>query len=260
MAKSFYLMNGVNRVGQALYLDVNGNLKKEFEDISTLDLLTMDIKKKDAKPMIREYNPGVDIDGMFYDLAKLKNGKVNCYAPIFNYDKTILDKYYNYLRYFAEQRDFKVKHNDKVKLDDNSKLEYFIEDVLYKIIDNKVLSLTEYESLLSKKLKEIIKDKYEGKSYKLTTGKYIDSKKYLITDILRNYTELRNITLSYMLYLSGYSSNVRHNIAKTEHWTNLGIDKEASEIKVVNCEQLELADYINAPKVRRLDKKGNPIL
>ena len=260
MSKSYYLMNGNNRVGQVVNVKVGEKVKREFEDIAILDLATMDIKDKEAKDILREVNPGNPINGMFYDLWLQGNQKVNAYAPIFNYDKPILEKYYNELRHFAELRSVNVIGNKSVKLDYNSRLDEFVRDMLCKIIDNNIQSLTEYDSLISFKLKKIIKEKSEGMYYCSSANRYLDSKSKIIKNLLSNYTELRNLTLSYIIYLSGNKTGNRSLIERTENWNNLGITKEAFQDNIINCQQMELADYINAPRVLKLDKKGNPIL
>ena len=54
MAINYYLLNGKNGKGNTLNLLVNGKLKRNFIDISTLDLQTMDIPTTNAKEILQE--------------------------------------------------------------------------------------------------------------------------------------------------------------------------------------------------------------
>lgn len=83
MQKWYYLMNGNINYSTSLYIPVDNKLKLAFEDISTLDLATMNIKKSEAKAYLGEYNPGIDRDGMFYIAGYPFKDKCRVFAPHF---------------------------------------------------------------------------------------------------------------------------------------------------------------------------------
>ena len=66
---------------------------------------------------------------------------------------------------------------------------------------------------MSVKLKEVIKERYRN-YYNTGTNNYINSKIYLLRNLLSNYTELRNLTLEYVLYIHGLNTNLRSSIKK----------------------------------------------
>ena len=256
MAYNYYLLNGQNGKGNTLNILVDGELKRDFNDISTLDLITMNIPNKNAKEVLKEVNPNIDLDGFFYNCSyPHAKTKTKSYATIFDYETGNSRLYLDKLKYFAEQRNYKKEHGQKIKLDETQELEEYIRTILYNILNNQQNKLTDYESLMSAKLKEIIKDRY---TYYFTVGtnNYINSKIYLLRSLLSNYTELRNLTLEYILYIQGLNTNIRTKIKRTEEWDNEGMHKinptkyqQNKEIpKEEPYEQLELADFINVPR------------
>ena len=264
MAHNYYLLNGNKGKGNSLNLLVDGKLRKNFIDISTLDLETVKIPKKNAKEILQEYNPNINLSGMFYNASyPHSKTKTKSYATIFNYEDEKTKYYYDKLRYFAEQRNYKKQHKQRIKLDETKELEEYIRKIIYNIIYSNNYRLTDYESLISAKLKSIIRDKYYNYS---NTGinNYINSKIYILKSILSNYTELRNITLEYILYLQGLNTNIRTNIKRTELWDNQGLEPtipidyiKGQAIKDEPIyKQMELSDYIEGfPKLKTLTKK-----
>ena len=263
MAYNYYLLNGKNGRGQALNLLINGELKRDFIDISTLDLQTMEIKEKNAKDILQEYNPQIDLTGMFYNASyPHAKTKTKSYATIFDVEETNLKPYINKLRYFADERNYKKEHNQKIKLDESKELEEYIRTILYNILNSPQNNLTNYESLMSAKLKEIIKDRYKY-YYNVGTNNYINSKIYLLRNLLSNYTELRNLTLEYILYLQKLNTNIRTRIKKTELWNNEGMHQIPSRYYLENnsiqpeptYEQMELSDFMDmSPYPKKLNK------
>lgn len=116
MAFNYYLLNGKNGKGNSLNILVDGYLKKDFIDISTLDLQTMNIPNKNAKEILQEYNLNIDLTGIFYN-ASYPHSKTNTktYATIFDYEDEKTKYYLDKLRYFAEQRKYKKEHGDKIR-------------------------------------------------------------------------------------------------------------------------------------------------
>ena len=255
-----YLLNGNRGIGDVVNLNDNGTIRKQFKDISEIDLITMDIKDKESKNVIREYNHDKDLLGYFYiGVYPYPNDTIRTYAPIFNYNKEILNKYYDNLKEFAYERLLKVNDKDRLQLDLDNDLKDYIDDLLYKIMNNNVMCISNKDSIISNKLKSVINDRYD-RYFNRSTEDYMKMKSSIIYDILSSYTELRGLTLEYMLYLSGNNTNIRNKYKNPSNWNNFGITKEANKSEIFESKQMELADYMSISRVRRVDKKGKPIL
>lgn len=261
MAHNYYLLNGKNGKGNTLNILVDGKLHKNFIDISTLDLATLDIKEEDAAKVLKEYNPKLDLSGIFYNASyPHSKTKTKSYATIFNQDKENTKYYLESLKYFAEQRNYKKEHKQKIKLDENRVLEDYIRKIIYNILYNNNTKLTEYESLMSAKLKEILREKFYIYP-DMGINNYINAKIYILKSILSNYTELRNLTIEYVLLLQEKNTSIRTNIKRTENWENIGMEaiepisyNKGEDIIMPNY-QWELADYLpNIPKVKSKKK------
>ena len=264
MSHYYYLMNGKNGKGNALNLLADGELRRNFIDISSVDLITSTILGSNASEILKEYNNKSDLSGFFYN-ASYPHSKTNtkAYAAIFNFENDIVDYYLDKLRYFAEEREYNKLHKNKLKLQQNKNFEEYIRKLLYNILNENNSKLTDYESLISAKMKELIKDKYYNYS-DMGINNYINSRIYLFKNILSNYTELRNITLEYMLYIQGFNTNIRSKINRCKYWDNDGME-QMEPIKYVKGQdiilpssyrQMELADYIEGiPRVKKLNKK-----
>ena len=255
MEKRYFLMNGYNRVGDALYLKSGSKIKKEFEDISSLDLITMDIKAKEAKEVLKETNHGKQLVGQFYDVGYPFNGEVRSFATIFDLDKSILNSYYDALKKYAEERSFNVKNGNKLSLNMDQQLRDYVYKILYSIIDNNIKCLANYDSLMSYRAKEIIKNKNKGANQSMSVGQYLDRNSIVLGNLYSNYGELRNLTIEYILYLAGRNTDIRNAIKRTEKWRNYGIERDANKEEIVEYKQMELSDFINAPKVKRIEKR-----
>ena len=262
MAHNYYLLNGKNGKGEALNILVDGEIKRNFNDISALDLSTMDIPIDKSTEILKEYNPKTDLSGMFYNVSyPHSKTKTKSYATIFNQENNNTKYYLDSLRYFAEQRKYKKEHNQKIKLDDNRELNNYIRKIIYNILYNNYSILTEYESIMSAKLKDILRDKYYIYP-NMGIDNFINSRIYILKSILSNYTELRNITIEYILLLQGKNTNIRSKIKRTENWNNKGMEvvepipyNKGQNIIIPHYNQMELADYLPGfPKVKTKKK------
>lgn len=263
MAHNYYLLNGKNGTGNSLYLLKNGKLLKNFVDISTLDILTLDISREKANDILKEYNPNTDLSGVFYNASfPHSKTKIKTYATIFGDDNDKSKYFFDKLKYFAEQRNFKKEHKEKLKLDENRVFDDYIRKILFNILSKQNSILVNYESLMSAKIKEMIRERYLT-GHNMSTDNYINSKIYLFRNILSNYTELRNITLEYILYIEGLNTNIRSKVKNKALWDNLGMYPEEPidyiDGKIINRSpiytQMELSDYIAGfPKVKQLKK------
>ena len=224
MAVNYYLLNGKNGKGQALDVLVDGKKYRNFPDISTLDLQTMKIKKEDASYHFEELNPGVKIDGMFYDASfPHKKSETKTYAPIFDIGSDKTKKYLNKLREFAEQRNYKIKKGEKVVLDLDSNLDNFIREISFDIMKKYDAKILDYESLIASNLKDIYRERFTKASNK-GTEQYMLSKLQLLRRYLSNYTQLRYLVLEYVSIIEENRIVKRSNINRLRHWDNEGME------------------------------------
>ena len=249
MAYNFYLLNGKRGKGTALNVLSGDVIRRDFPDISTLDLVTMEIKEKDAKDYFEDLNKGVDLTGMFYDASyPHKENETKTYPTIFNFDSDKSKYYMDKLRYFAEQRNYKKENGLNLKLDENRTFEDYIRTILYNILSNYDSKIVDYESLLAAALKEMIKERFNDYKYK-GTNNYINSRIYKLRSILSGYTQLRNLTLQYLLSINGQNTKLRSDINRVSIWDNTGMEKKTpTNVKgeiVEPFHQMTLDDYID---------------
>lgn len=249
MEKRYYLMSGTERYGSSLSILVDGKYKKDFEDISTLDLATMAIKKKEAKSVLGEYNPCIGKDSMFYIIGYPFSGECRAFAPIFDYNKPNLEEYYNNLRRYAEERNYNVQNNRLKELDIESDGELL--ECLYHIfkdmIDNKIKDLYGDKSVICKEAKELIARRNTKKNSKYETLEYLHRHQNEIIFLYSRYTELRKLMLEYILYKSGIRCDIGTFIWPTKYWDNNGIYGYIPASKQTYCRQLELNEFGPVP-------------
>ena len=250
MEKRYYLMNGVERYGTSLSIPVDGKYKLDFEDISTLDLATMNIKKSEAKSYLGEYNPGINKDGMFYIIGYPFSGECRAFAPIFDYDRYETKEYYHHLRKYAELRNYDF-HNDRtLELDIESDKELIecIAHIFKDVIDNKIEQMYSDKATMNNELKEFVRRRNVAKNAGYTTLEYIYRHQNELIYNYSRYTELRKLLLEYILYICGYKCEVGSFIWPTAHWNNNGIYGLIPESKKVYGRQLELSEFCAVPE------------
>lgn len=224
MAINYYLMNGKNGIGKALNVPVDGELHRDFIDISSLDLVTMDIKKEEARDFLQEYNPRVKLDGSFYDASfPHKKAETRTYSPIFDMCSENTQKYLNSLREFAERRDYQIRHGKQKKLEVDRKLDKFIKELSMIILKNYNGKLLGYESLIASNLKDIYRERFTFDKNK-GTEQYMLSKLQLLRSYLSNYTQLRNLVIEYISLVEENKIVQRTDINRYSHWDNYGME------------------------------------
>lgn len=270
MAARYYLMNGKNGKGNAVNLLVNGKVVHDFDDIASLDLETLKMTIQEAKEELAQYNSDIILDGGFYDLSYPHNKTIiqkhydivthgdyvskdkvvvsKSYASIFNYSNPEVRYYLDKLRYFAEQRKYNKENGKHLQLSSTQELDDYVFKILFDLFDNPNKNLTSYGSLMSKALKSLINDRYYLCSDK-SNNQFVQSRIHIIRSLLTNYTELRNLTIEYILYILGKNTNIRSYINGCEQWDNKGLDKneciDLSLVKYNNYQQLHLSDFMN---------------
>lgn len=249
MQKWYYLMNGNINYSTSLYIPVDNKLKLAFEDISTLDLATMNIKKSEAKAYLGKYNPGIDKDGMFYIAGYPFKDKCRVFAPIFNYDKDNLKLFYYLLNKYAKIRNYNFQHNKPLTLDienDRLYLEY-LKGIFQDIIDKKIEILYSDKSLILPDVKTIIKRRFLPKNMKLSTEEYLDKHTNEFIFYYSRYTELRNLIIECILCCAGYYPGIGPLIWNTREWFKDGIYGYELNGQKILTRQLELSEFGDIP-------------
>lgn len=233
MAK-YYLINGQTGKGEALDILVGDKLVRSFPDIATLDWETMKIKRQDAKNILGEYNKEADLSGKFFDASyphtktiidrsgrRDKIIETRTYSTIFDIDdpkvKELLDKF----KYFTEQRKFKKEHKDNLELDRNRQLYEFIDKYVYEILDKDAKWITRDGSQIALDLKDIISSR---RFYTRGTGEFVRANKYNLLKYLTSYTQLRYLTIEYMMHLLGEKCDSKQNLSSLSTYRNKGME------------------------------------
>ena len=245
-------MNGNINYSTSLFIPVDDTNKKDFEDISTLDLATMKIKKKDAKSYLGNYNPSIDKDGMFYIAGYPFKDKCRVFAPIFNYDKKELNIFYHLLYKYAKMRDYNFHNNKPLTLDiENDRLYLvYLKGIFQDIIDKNIETMYGDKSLILPDVKSIIKRRFLPKNMKLSTEEYLDKHTNELIFYYSRYTELRNLMIECILCCSGYNPEIGPLIWRTRDWYKDGIFNYELDGQKVLTRQLELSEFGNIPSVK----------
>ena len=244
-------MNGNINYSTSLFIPVGNNLKLDFEDISTLDLATMNINKDEAKSYLGKYNPSIDKEGMFYITGYPFKDQCRVFAPIFNYDKKGLNLFYYLLKKYAEERNYNFQHNKPLELDiesDRIYLEY-IKGIFQDIIDKRIEAIYSDKSIISNDVKFIIKNRFLPKNMKLSTSEYLDKHTNDFIYYYCRYTELRKLMLECILCCAGYNPEIGPLIWNTNDWFKDGIHGYEPAGQKMLTRQLELSEFSDIPSI-----------
>ena len=219
MGKNYYLVNADYKEGNVLYVPYKGMCYRNFKDLSYFDDASIALDS-DFNDEIKELNHMKDnFNGMFIAAPYRTKYGISTY-PTFNISKSNLNKYeivkeiLDRFMLFIEQRQFKVEHNEKLALDINNDLRNYIIFLL-----DKLYSLDEYGfegvigrgSKVSLKLKNLLYLKTTGYNY-MTPSMYYGDNYVTFNNYLSGYTELRNLTLSIIDAILGFSINHSYEI------------------------------------------------
>lgn len=245
----YYLLNGKNGEGNALDLVVDGKLKRDFDDIASLDLRTIDIPIKEASEILKEPNPDIDLTGSFYDAQyPYKQVETKTFAPVFKVD-TVNSKYFlDHLKYFAEQRDWKVQKGEKVALEKNTILDEYINALVYNILRYDNRHIIRPDSIVGKDIKDELE---KGFTYN-SPDSFINSRRSTrLRMLLDHYTQIRNLTIEYLASKSDIKSPSRRDINSFARYENYGMEpresailpKEKKSDKQIKYYQMTLSDF-----------------
>ena len=204
----------------------------------------MQIPFKESTSILSEYNK--NLDGKYYDLVH--GGTDKFYVPFFDISSKETRYYMEAIRYFAEKRDYKKTHGEKLKLDEDKMFLEYIDRVLKDMFTIPNSFLTSYGSIISFKTKELVLAKGE----KMGIQNYINSKMGVFKSLLSTYTELRNVTYEIINYYEGLKLSTRRTLETVSKWQYSSLEEDNYPEKEEG-EQYELADYYLFPRVR---KKG----
>ena len=266
MAKntSYFIGNGTTAETDILNILHEGEIRRDFADISALDLATLNIKKNDAKEVLREFNKDKRLNGDFIDvsisnkelLSDAENKRMTIYPTIFNLDDEKTKVPLDYLRYFAEQRDYKFRNGLNVALDQNQKFYDFIDYIMPRLTGKTKQYITAENSMLSKNAKETIRKGFYGVDY---------ARSRQLRNICASYTQLRILLYEYLLILEEQNPLLRQFYKRFENAKFNGMDivqpisyveeKEEEETPIVisdgDCYQMDLTSFINDPNLSR---------
>ena len=259
MAHRYYFLNGQKGTGKALFLPENEEVRRDFTDISNIDLITTELKGDEKPEFIGKYNPDDNLDGLYY-VASFPHGlsinknepTTNVYPAFFNIatDKTVY--YLDKLKEYAEERKWKAEHGELIKLDDTTSFSSFVEDLMYKVLDVNDVRIAHPESLVALKLKDIIKERYE-ECPNMDTAQYVKTRLKLIKNILSNYTQLRLFIMEYICIKDGnYTYKLRNAMGNISSWKNENMTPATKNMKKKEeYRQLILSDFIDMnPKTK----------
>lgn len=245
MARNFkhryYLVCNDKLEGEALKILYNDQMMRDFKDISTLDLATLGLQGN-KKQILGEYNPDSDLYGNLIVVSSPhSDGQKQACPALFDFEDEKSKYYIDNLRYFAEQRHEKVKNGDLLGLDRDSRLEQYTFDLMDDILRSNDKRLLSEQSLISKPIKELIRDK----SINQGTESFINSHSR-IRNIFANYTQLRLMTYSYLLSIMGYNPEIRSQFEKLYPKSNIKnlepLDPEPT--------QMTMDSFIDDPRLK----------
>ncbi len=187
--------------------------KQDFNDISEIDLLTIDYSKKEFAEMVK-YKYQIDLKDKKLLIAKINlnkdNYNISIYNPIFQPDKKINIQKYLKIKYVMLNRFDKVMNKEKIKLlDDSSKFHSLINNFCLEIVNDNDLKRKMADSKSSHinlKLKEEILA-LSGYDYKFHVKN--------IWKKLRNYMDFRSFLLEYIDY---YRNDLKQELNIAENY------------------------------------------
>ena len=262
---NYYLVNGNAKDAFGLNILINDEIRRDIKDISTIDLFTLNIKCDNSKKIIREFNKDTNLDNEFFIASyPHKNNTVETFPAIFDFDTEKSKKYIDGLKYFAKERESKYNNNQNINLNDDSKFHNYVYMLLYEIYKRNDQRLLSENSLLSYKLKEIIKNQNPNRGIQGN----INSKIYILKNILSCYKQLRIVTYEHLLSIEGKNPNIRRKYSILEGADYEGLDiitpvkyKKDEKIHIEPEKQLTLDSFINDPNllydIKCLQKKNN---
>lgn len=226
MAKRYYLTNGENGTASGITFKVNGILKRDFDDITDVDLQTIQIPYNKAVETLQKYNERIEFKQNFFDAEfPYRENEVKTSPALFEYNNKELYGFYKTLIHQAELRSAQKKAGKSVILEDSKELKDYYYGLMYKIISTKDSRFYSRSSLIGKELKNKICERMIGKEH-IRIEDYISYilNSDMINGMLHNYTQLKALFIEYANYLNQlpyYVSRNAYQTYDTYNFTNL---------------------------------------
>ena len=210
MSKAYYIIDGDAIKGNALNVPYNGLYSRDFKDISMLDEATINLGKN-IDEELKDCNPKIELTNNYFNVQyPFKKVEYKPFTTITNKNdntSSLLDN----LLMFSEERKYKVMNGESVKLDNNRDLDKFARYLLHSIFsldreDRKVF--LSYESIVSKRLKEVVNSKF-NEYYSKSFEEFYNINRGVIISLFSSYTELRNIVIMLQLIKENRFDNNR---------------------------------------------------
>ena len=209
MAKFYLLVEDENKLQ---FFDGKATV---FNDISEIDLLTIDYSKKEFWDMVKNKYQ-IDLKDKKLLIAKVTLNKerdyynISLYNPLFQPDKKINMQRYLKIKYVMLNRFDKVMNKERTKLlDDSSKFHSLVNSLCQEIVSYDDLKREMADSKSSKlnlRLKEEVLALY-GSDYNFHVAN--------IWTMLKNYMDFRNFLLEYINY---YRKDLKQDFSIAESY------------------------------------------
>jgi len=194
----YYLCNGKDGYGNALNVAANSKLTRDFPDIASIDLTTMEIPISNVNVYFKGLNPNNDLSGTYYICTKNLS---SIYIPVFKPNNLKANMYIQELKKLAESRCDNLDKKHKVGTLNRKDAEYISRRVLtdiYRLDDNKFNGITNTYASISNNIQEGIILRNYDKDRAKTDMEYIN--RFILHDYrnqITSYTVIRNLVLAY---------------------------------------------------------------
>lgn len=247
MAGNYYLANGENGNATTLVLDTLGTPKREFNDISSLDLATLELPFDQAKDILQLQNTGAVITDEFFSVQyPYKKKEIKTFVTAFDYSTDANKDYLEMFKYFAKQRQDKILSGQKVLLDENSKYNEAKYRIFKHMLNGSITEYIDHESLIPYKLKQLLMEYRKDYGY-MSVDNFLKKRYYVTNNFMRNYTTMRKMILEIMFHDLGYEGIKRTDTENYRKWDVSRLDSQVD----VTYEQLDCFDLLEQPYVRK---------
>ncbi len=200
---NYYLLNGDHFESSTIYVPYKGTYYKNVKDISDMDKATIDLDT-DYREALQDCNPELKLGNQFYVAKYPYSQGVKIYKPIeiFTRDDKI-DKVLNKFMEYVELRNFNYHKGNNLEISDKDKLVSFVYSIINSLsVDDKKNKMLGNTSIVGKD----IKSNFQHNTYLFR--RQID------------YTQLRNIVITYLYIKAGKSIPTNRQIGNMIDFSN----------------------------------------
>ena len=196
---NYYLINGDSYESSTLYVPYQGTYVKNVKDISDMDLATIELGT-DYVEAIQDANPTYKLGNRFYIAKDVDSFRIFKPIEVFTRSDRI-DKTLDTFREFSEERNYNFKKGLNLELDKKDKLVSFVYS-LYNSLNDQEKELFMNSHLIGTQ----IKNNFKHNAYMFK--RQID------------YTQLRNMIITYLYIKAGQSTPTSYQIADMIRFSN----------------------------------------